>query len=80
MIRGVEVGSEYQTDQRSFDGILKGGPAASGMGDLTREQIKEMARQRNRQFLGQVMLLAIGLFGATYVIIDVSGVSIPLPF
>lgn len=72
MIRGVEVDPDFEAKQRSFDTMLaNGGGAASGMGDLTREQMRRMRIAERKRFVGMVGALFLILFGMTWVLVDV---------
>lgn len=82
-MRGVDVNDSYQTDQRSLDGNLgsmHGG--ASGLGDLTREQVRMMRKADQRKFAGFVMGFSLVMFLLAWVINDLThfGDAIPLSF
>lgn len=79
--RGVGVDSDFHAEQQSLDGHFKMGPSASGLGDLTREQVKAMRMRERKQFAGAVLVIGTFMFLATYVFLDVShlGDMINLP-
>lgn len=69
-----DVGKDFQAEQVSLDGHFIGGKwgAASGLGDLTREQVKAMRMRERKQFAGAVLVIGTFMFLATYVFLDVS--------
>lgn len=73
--RGVGVDTDFHAEQQSLDGHFKMGPAASGLGDYTREQMEAMKREERKRFLAMVALISLMLFGMTYVLADVAGLD-----
>lgn len=73
--RGVGVDVGFQAEQQTLDGHFKMGPAASGLGDYTREQMQAMRREERKRFVAMVGLISLMLFGMTYVLADVAGLD-----
>ena len=72
--RGVGVDTDFVAEQQTLDGHFVGGKGgASGLGDLTREQVKAMAMRERKQFAGFVMMLSVFIFLSAYVLNDLTG-------